>query len=112
MTSPAGSSAAWLMRSPLDRRWMLVLTLPETFCRLRRAFSAVTLVLICNPIIFPLLLHDVRVQRHPAAVTLPGEECAWGLFIRCSHRPGIFDCFACHSGKKTNLIRKRKPPVS
>src|SRR5688572_16709163 len=46
MISPAGSSAARLMRRPLDNRSMLLLTLPETSCKFRRELSALMLVLI------------------------------------------------------------------
>src|SRR5690349_14828859 len=71
---PAGSSAAVLMRKPLDRRSMLVLTFVATTPRLRKALSAVTLVLICNPITVGLL-HDLPVGaiEDCAELRLPAE---------------------------------------
>src|SRR5438067_725924 len=62
MMRPAGSSAAWLIRRPLDSFSILLLTVALTFCRLRRAPSAVTFVLICNPI-YVCLLRELPVSE-------------------------------------------------
>ena len=59
MIRPAGSSAALLMRRPLESFCVLALTALLTLVRFRSEFSAVTLVLICNPIL-SYLLHDER----------------------------------------------------